>query len=152
MRQTGRYLRYKLAFERMDEALEEGWLLEAISLQESIISDRLLSVLRYYGNNLESFQSLGRLITACRLLVTGSVEKGDEDFFEELDKWRVGRNRCIHEFCKMDRYAHDESSVEIFTQTMFETAKRGRELVDLAKEFSILMKKKRQGSVKSESP
>jgi len=46
-KQTGRYryLRYKLAFERLDDALEEGWLLEAISLEESIISDRLLSAL-----------------------------------------------------------------------------------------------------------
>ena len=32
-KQIGRYLRYKLAFERLDEALEEGWLLEAISLE-----------------------------------------------------------------------------------------------------------------------
>ena len=44
-KQTGRYLRYKLAFERLDDALEDGWLLEAISLEESIISDRLLSAL-----------------------------------------------------------------------------------------------------------
>ena len=44
-KQTGRYLRYKLAFDRLDEALEEGWLLEAISLEESIITDRLLSII-----------------------------------------------------------------------------------------------------------
>ena len=43
-KQIGRYLRYKLAFERLDEALEEGWLLEAISLEESIITDQLLSI------------------------------------------------------------------------------------------------------------
>ena len=48
-KQIGRYLRYKLAFERLDEALEEGWLLEAISLEESIITDRLISILDAKG-------------------------------------------------------------------------------------------------------
>ena len=140
-KQIGRYLRYKLAFERMDEALEEGWLLEAISLQESIISDRLLSVLRHYGQSAESFKSLKCLIEDCRKLAIGSSDWVDGDFFDELDAWRVKRNRCIHEFCKMDAYAHDESSVEIFTDTMFETAMKGRELAGLVKEFSTSMKK-----------
>lgn len=51
-KQIGRYLRYKLAFERLDEALEEGWLLEAISLEESIITDRLISILDTKGETL----------------------------------------------------------------------------------------------------
>jgi hypothetical protein len=143
-KQVGRYLRYKLTFERMDDALEEGWLLEAISLQESIISDRLLSVLRHYGKVVESFQSLKTLIAECRRLTTGSTERVEGDFFDELDTWRIKRNRCIHEFCKMDDYAHDESSAEIFSETMFDTAKKGRELADLAKEYSTFMKKKIQ--------
>ena len=41
-KQIGRYLRYKLAFERLDEALEEGWLLEAISLE------KVLSLIAFY--------------------------------------------------------------------------------------------------------
>ena len=47
--QIGRFLRYRIAFERLDAALEEGWLLEAITLEESIISDRLISTLRHFG-------------------------------------------------------------------------------------------------------
>ena len=41
-KQIGHYLRYKLAFERLDEALEEGWLLEAISLE------KVLSLIAFY--------------------------------------------------------------------------------------------------------
>ena len=40
--QTARFLRYKLAFDRLDESLEQSGLLEAISLKESIITDRLI--------------------------------------------------------------------------------------------------------------
>ena len=151
-RQIGRYLRYKLAFERMDEALEQGWLLEAITLQESIISDRLLSTLREHGRDLESFHSLKKLIAECRLIVTGDSDRVSGDFFDELDRWRFKRNKCIHEFCKMDEYAHDSSSVQVFTETMIETARLGRELVDLAKEFSTLMKKRKQSYIESECP
>jgi hypothetical protein len=61
-KQTGRYLRYKLAFDRLDESLEQGWLLEAISLEESIITDRLLSVLQTKGMAASSKQSLGNLL------------------------------------------------------------------------------------------
>ena len=43
-KQIGRYLRYKLAHDGLDEALAEGWLLEAISLEESVITDRLLPI------------------------------------------------------------------------------------------------------------
>ena len=44
--QTARFLRYKLAFDRLDESLEQSGLLEAISLKESIITDRLISILK----------------------------------------------------------------------------------------------------------
>ena len=46
--QIGRHHRYRHAFERMDEALQQGWLLEAITLEESIISDRLISCLEVF--------------------------------------------------------------------------------------------------------
>jgi len=71
-KQIGRYMRYKLAFDRMDEALQEGWLLEAISLQESIISDRLASILDAKGETVSIKQSLGRLISHAKKVMTGS--------------------------------------------------------------------------------
>jgi len=39
-KQIGRYLRYKLAFERLDEALEEGWLSHALWNQNCTMRDR----------------------------------------------------------------------------------------------------------------
>ena len=43
-------MRYKLSFDCLDEALVEGWLLEAISLKESIDTDRLLSIVGSDGD------------------------------------------------------------------------------------------------------
>ena len=44
--QTGHFLRCKLALDRLDESLEESGLLKTISLKESIITDRLISILK----------------------------------------------------------------------------------------------------------
>ena len=135
-KQTGRYLRYKLAFNRLDEALEDGWLLEAISLEESIITDRLLSILTSTEQAVSSKQSLGSLIAQAKKLMTGSGSIVDGDLFHELDQWRDARNECVHAFCKLDDHACADNSAEIFSEKMWETAKKGRELVDLVKHLS----------------
>lgn len=135
-KQTGRYLRYKLAFDRLDEALEDGWLLEAISLEESIITDRLLSILTSTEQAVSSKQSLGNLIAQAKKLMTGSGSIVDGDLFHELDQWRDARNECVHAFCKLDDHAYADNSAEIFSEKMWETAKKGRELVDLVKHLS----------------
>jgi hypothetical protein len=135
-KQTGRYLRYKLAFDRLDEALEEGWLLEAISLEESIITDRLLSILTSTELAVSSKQSLGNLIAQAKKLMTGSGSLVESDLFHELDQWREERNECIHAFCKLDDHTYADKSAEIFSEKMWETAKKGRELVDLVKHLS----------------
>jgi len=139
-KQIGRYMRYKLAFDRMDEALQEGWLLEAISLQESIISDRLTSILDIKGEAVSRTQSLGRLISHVKNLMTGSGATVDGDFFHELDQWRDARNQCVHAFCKLDDHTYAENSAEIFSDQMWETAKKGRELVDIVKHISSEVK------------
>lgn len=135
-KQTGRYLRYKLAFDRLDEALEQGWLLEAISLEESIITDRLLSILKSREPSVSSKQSLGNLIAQAKKLMTGSGSIVEGDLFHELDQWREERNECVHAFCKLDDHAYADNSAEIFSEKMWETAKKGRELVDLVKHLS----------------
>ena len=135
-KQTGRYLRYKLAFERMDEALQEGWLLEAISLQESIITDRLISILKAKGETVHTKHSLGRLISRVKKTMTGSAITSEGDFFNELEQWRDARNECVHAFCKLDDHAYAANSSEIFSEKMWDTAKKGRELVDLVRDLS----------------
>ena len=141
-KQIGRYLRYKLAFDRLDEALEEGWLLEAISLEESIISDRLLSALASLTDQRSAKTSLNDLINLTKeAFVANSGDVEANLLFEQLHEWRRDRNKCVHAFCKLDDHAYSESSAEIFSEKMWETAKNGRELVDLVKHLSTQVKK-----------
>jgi len=61
MNMIGAHLRYRYAFSRMDAAMEDGWLMEAITIQESILAGRLLSALYSKGitvNPRDSFSSL----------------------------------------------------------------------------------------------
>ena len=140
-KQTGRYLRYKLAFDRLDEALVEGWLLEAISLEESIITDRLLSIVGSDGDSASCRQSLSSLIAQAKKAITGSGTPVEGDIFNDLDQWRDARNECIHAFCKLDDHSYADNSAEIFSEKIWQTAKKGRELVDLVKHLSIQVKK-----------
>ena len=68
--------------------------------------------------------------------MTGSGSIVEGDLFHELDQWREERNECIHAFCKLDDHAYVDKSAEIFSEKMWETAKKGRELVDLVKHIS----------------
>jgi hypothetical protein len=135
-KQTGRYLRYKLAFERLDDALEEGWLLEAISLEESIISDRILSALLSLTGKSSARMSFNDLINQTKEAFVANGGDPEAKLFNQLHQWRQDRNECVHAFCKLDDHAYSESSAEIFSEMMWETAKKGRELVDLVKHLS----------------
>ena len=73
--------------------------------------------------------------------MTGSGAPIEGDIFNELEKWRDTRNKCVHEFYKLDDYAYAENSAEIFSEKMWQTAKKGRELVDLVKHLSTLARK-----------
>jgi hypothetical protein len=91
-KQVGRYLRFKLAFERLDDALEEGWLLEAISLEESIISDRLLSALASLTGHNGARKNFYELINIAKEAFVANGGDPDENLFDQLHQWRRDRN------------------------------------------------------------
>ena len=94
-----RYSLYKQAYTRIAEASEQGFHLEAISVIESLVSDRLESRLSFLKGHDFSFKNLGPLITEMRRL------ESDEDLRklvdQDLDEWRKSRNRDVHEMAKM---------------------------------------------------
>jgi len=130
-----------MAFDRLDEALEEGWLLEAISLEESIISDRLLSALQSHTSKNFSKKKFNDLINQTEEALVANGGDPEADLFDQLHQWRRDRNECVHAFCKLDDHVYSEGSAEIFSDMMWETAQKGRELVDLVKDLSRVAKK-----------
>ena len=86
------------AYGRISESMENGYFLEAITIIESLASDRLESRLSYLKEEDFSFKNLGKLIESAK------SEEPDEELkaliVNELDVWRAKRNTSLHEMAK----------------------------------------------------
>lgn len=87
--------RYQRVLEQYKRAMESGFYLEAVTLMESIISDRLESRATYLGKT-TGFDTLGKL---CNILSSDTVLK---DIIPQIVDWKNGRNRMLHEMSKID--------------------------------------------------
>jgi hypothetical protein len=98
---TTKYLSYKEAWTRIKLAKEEGFYLEAVTLVESIISDRLSSHLHGTKKLKEGSKrppSFSELISTWR----DSVKSQDNvvELATKVDSWRRERNILIHGMVK----------------------------------------------------
>lgn len=95
-----RYELYKATFEWIAKSISEGFYLEAISLEESLITDRLESYLTWLTEIDFGFMNLGTLQKA--------IEKHETDVvlrllvLDELEQWRRARNKAAHEMVKIE--------------------------------------------------
>ena len=98
-----RYDTYRKSISRISSSIEAGYYLEAITLCESLIADRLESRLNYLTNSDNfSFKNLGKLQEGIikhdnieelkRMMI---YQKGD------LDIWRDSRNNALHAMAKI---------------------------------------------------
>jgi hypothetical protein len=90
---------YKSAYARIAESTKSGFHLEAITIIESLISDRLESRLTFVLKRDFSFQHLGSLITKARQVETDPILRNLVDI--DLDRWRKSRNKALHEMVKI---------------------------------------------------
>jgi len=96
-------LRYNLFVEaksRIEQSIRDGYYCEAITITESIISDRLESRLSFLKSENVGFYNLGYLLTGLKEIET------DPDLITiigEIDSWRRQRNKAIHELVKIER-------------------------------------------------
>ena len=90
---------YKSAFKRIKKANEDGYYLEAITLIESLITDRLESRLSYLDGKDFSFKTIGKLIKKTNQIETDSELKIliETDLYE----WSDDRNKSLHEMAKI---------------------------------------------------
>jgi hypothetical protein len=118
-----RYQLYREAYSRINEARAQGFYLEAITIVESLVSDRLESRLSYLLNNDFSFKTLGDLIARSR------AEETDGELRtlvgQDLDAWRVRRNKALHELAKIAD--GDTAAWETRTAEFAKTARDGLE-------------------------
>lgn len=95
-----RYSLYKAVIDRYKESVDSGYYLEAISLMESLITDRLESFLIYYSamNRNESFKTLD----ACIRLFDKYQGLMNEDLLSRIVEWKNQRNHAVHEMAKIE--------------------------------------------------
>ena len=90
---------YKSAFKQIKLANEAGFYLEAITLIESLITDRLESRLSFLDGKDFSFKTIGKLIEKSIKIETDSELKKLIEI--DLRKWADGRNKSLHEMAKI---------------------------------------------------
>lgn len=126
---------FKQAFKRVDRAISLGFHLEAITIIESLICDRIETIISIYGNTEVSPSTLGPLIKSLTQL-----EFVEQDLIIELNDWRQRRNLVLHQMVKI---THSES-INWRERMIFarETAVEGRELLKLVQ---LLLRRVKKG-------
>lgn len=94
---------FTYAFGRINESIKQSFYLEAITLAESIISDRLLSHVKHHDGKVNRKTTLQQLISkAQKVSMSNLTTKSGEDMFHALDEWRINRNKCVHTVAKYE--------------------------------------------------
>ena len=106
---AAKYHSYREAWARIDQALAEGFYLEAVTIEESIIADRLINYLarptarRPLDKDRGRWPGFARLIAAWRDdFPSGLRFESHPDLIDEVDDWRCDRNCVVHRIVKSD--------------------------------------------------
>lgn len=131
-----KYEAYREAWTRIAQAQENGFFLEAITIQESIISDRLISFLSRPGASNAyvektkngKFVSFARIIECWGSEVEQPLSVGDySDLIDAVDQWRKDRNSAIHAIVKLNN-SDETRSIDTFLQKAKQVAADGEQL------------------------
>ena len=104
-RNANKYFSYSEAWVRIKKAHGSGFYLEAVTLEESIIADRLISLLVCVGeiqaDSRVEKRSFGQLIQLWAKRVPQPVSVPYfPDLCSAVDEWRKHRNRVVHGMVK----------------------------------------------------
>lgn len=95
-----RFELFKSAFHWINYAIVSGFYLEAITLTESVLSDRIESRLTRLDVKRSSFEPLGILISELR---KNEINEDLRNLINELHSWKNLRNEAIHEMVKIEK-------------------------------------------------
>lgn len=133
-----KYLSYKLAHEKIVRAIDEGFPLEAITICESIITDRLLSYANYYGGRLDpSKATLGQAITTIRKRVPdlAAADPLGADLLLQVSDWAKSRNHALHAIAKSGQGQGPKVSAAEFDEFAMAAALEGLALMKRIKSW-----------------
>lgn len=140
-----KYLTYKEAFTRINQAIDAHFFLEAITIEESIICDRMISYLhgKFGVTFSEKEMKNNKTLTDNLLKMWQKNEPGIIafksylDLHKEIDEWREQRNYLLHSMTK-SYPGKPTKNINDFLEDACVAAIRGKKLAralsDIAKE------------------
>lgn len=140
--------RYIEAYARIDSAIESKHFFEAITIEESIISDRLASFLEA-TDTLKSDQihrqSFANLIMLWKIATTnpGAIWEACDELISKVDSWRGQRNKYVHGLVKFPNQKANIPNTKEFLKGAEKTANEGKSLANLVSDW-----RNRQAQVK----
>ena len=134
---TLKYYAYRLAFDMIKCSLERDCPLQAIAIEESILTDRLSSTLNAGRPQARPKDTLGRVLTewhpktpsASRNANATLFDEEMESLFPELSKWWNMRNELLHGIAKPKQDEKPTASSDDFMDRARTAAKKGYALV-----------------------
>ena len=137
---------YKEAFTRISTSISGRYFFEAVTIEESIITDRILS---YFKNNssetkFKSLQneSFHKIVSALKEEIKDPIStKKIKNLQEEIDQWRMDRNKIIHNIVRDKSYTGD-STIEDFIKSAEGCAKKGLILARAISDWVKIVKTK----------
>ncbi|MDP3945262.1 MAG: hypothetical protein Q8Q51_05155 [Lutibacter sp.] len=121
-----RYELIKSAMSRFNTAIEHSFFLEATTLIESLISDRLESRLGELKKEPVSLDTIGNLLNALRKIEPDNVLK--EIMNKQINTWCGERNKVIHQAAKIE--IGKKKDWKDFLKLAEKTANDGRKIFD----------------------
>lgn len=134
---------YTAGTNQIEKALEAGFALEAITLCESMLADRLESRMAWKAKQdpkKRKFSTLGRL---AKQLGNDESESGDaRAIYAEVVDWAARRNTALHEMFKLEegKTADWGKRYETHLKTAREGKKLAREVSNLVRRLNSLIK------------
>lgn len=130
-----KYEAYREAWTRIKQAQKSGFFLEAITIEESIISDRLISYLTRTPEAPSPKDKKGKILSFNQLierwqkhLLPNTISSTDyTDLTIEIDEWRKSRNDAIHAIVKSEP-GQSIDDIEVFLENAKKVAVRGEYL------------------------
>lgn len=134
---------YALAFKMIDAALKYGCPLQAITIEESILTDRLSSTLNVNKERVKPFDTLGMVLTAWKRGLNGDSRYANARLFDnkmnslylQLDDWRKKRNALLHGLAKSTQGEGPEIPADEFMAQAIQVAEIGLGLANTVKNW-----------------
>jgi hypothetical protein len=142
-----KYYSYREAWARIKMAQSNGFYFEAVTLEESIISDRLISYLVNIGAikrapTIEKYPHFGELIRVWTIHTAAPIAEGAYSHLQAaVDDWRIRRNKVVHGMVK----SHPDSEpddVESFLEEARRAAQEGERIASAVCEWHKKTKKR----------